>query len=407
MVKPLCVVFLFLLASCADEILPDRGEPSQSTISTPRAAQTVVQPRPTPQSPAYRYQSGVPRPQDQQVQAQAKATPVQAGARIALLLPLSGRQGPLGQAMANAAQMAVFDMGVTGFELMPRDTKGTPQGAVKAAQEAISSGAQLIIGPLFAADVAAVKPVVINTPINMLALSTDMSLGENGAYMMGFAPAPQVERVVSYALSRGLTSFAAIVPINPYGDLVGKAFREAVQRGGGTIVAFERGERTTEILAQKDRIQALFLPLGGTALRNVVTALSDGGMVPGTVQILGTGLWDEPNVAQGLPLLVGGWYAAPEPELRTRFVSGYESSFGQAAPRLATLAYDATAMAAVLARNGMGYSRPSLTLSSGFAGVDGVFRLLPTGQIERALAVNELDETGSHVVDPSPQNFRR
>jgi ABC-type branched-subunit amino acid transport system substrate-binding protein len=208
-------------------------------------------------------------------------------------------------------------------------------------------------------------------------------------------------------LSRGLTSFAAIIPTNPYGDLVAKAFKDAVQRGGGTIVVMERGEKPAEVLVQKDKIQALFLPLGGAALRTVVTALSDGGAAPGTVQLLGTGLWDEPSVAQGLPLLVGGWYAAPEPELRTRFVSGYEASFGQAAPRLATLAYDATAMAAVLARNGMGYGRASLTLPSGFVGVDGVFRLLPTGQIERALAVNELDETGSHVVDPSPQTFRR
>lgn len=344
--------------------------------------------------------TGVTMPQQQAQQPMGAA-------KIGLLLPLSGRSAPLGQAMVNAAQLAVFDLGVKGFELMPRDTKGTADGAVAAARDAMGAGAQLLIGPLFAADVAAVKPVVTGAGVNMLALSTDISLAAPGAYVMGFAPAPQVERVVAYAVSRGVQNFAALIPAGPYGQLVSKAFEKAVRDNGATLVASEPVSNVTALAALKDQIQAVFVPLGGAELRAVAQQLTALGFEKGHVRLIGTGLWDEPSLAQGQTLLVGGWFAAPEPAGRERFVAAYKETYSQESPRLATLAYDATALAAVLARNGGRYDAVSLTAPSGFAGLDGIFRLLPNGQIERGLAVLEVGDAQNAVLDPSPSAFRR
>ncbi len=325
--------------------------------------------------------------------------------RVAFLAPLTGKNAALGQAMVNAAQLAVFDIGGDGFELMPRDTGGTPEGAARAAHEARGSGASLFIGPLFAAEVVAVKPEIETSGLNALTLSTDVSLAQPGLFVMGFAPAPQVERVVAFAASRGIKKFAALIPSGPYGELVGKAFEEAVRVNGGEIL-FKGGPDDVAALAkQKEAIEALFLPLGGEALRKTVGRLAQAGIEKGKTRLLGTGLWDEPDLAQGQPLLVGGWFAAADPALRERFVKTYQDSFGKEPPRLATLAYDATALAAVLARSGKEMERANLTNPAGFAGLDGVFRLLGSGQIERGLAVNEVTETGSKVVNPSPANF--
>lgn len=307
--------------------------------------------------------------------------------------------------MVNAAQLAVFDVGVDRFELMPRDTKGTADGAVQAAHDAISSGAQLLIGPLFAADVAAVKPVVRETNVNMLALSTDVSLAESGVYVMGFAPAPQVERVVSYAAQRGAQHFAAVIPSGPYGQLVSKAFERAVRERGGTIIASEPLANISAVIAQKDKIDALFLPFGGAELRKIAAQFSAAGFDRGRLRVLGTGLWDEPNLAQGEPFLLGGWFAAAEPDARERFMSTYQENYGQPAPRLATLAYDSTALAAVLARSGALFDRTALSMPSGFTGLDGVFRLLPSGQIERGLAVLEVSTGNNVIIDASPSSF--
>ncbi|MDD5585777.1 MAG: penicillin-binding protein activator [Alphaproteobacteria bacterium] len=325
--------------------------------------------------------------------------------QVAALLPLSGKNAPLGQAMMNAAQMAVFDVAPSNFELMPRDTGGSAEGALNAARDAIASGAQLLIGPLFAADVAAVKPAVQTSNVNMLALSTDVSLAEPGVYVMGFAPAPQVERVVSYAASQGAHRFAALIPANAYGKLVQQAFEETVRKSGGTIVAMDSPAHVQALAEKRDQIDALLLPLGGEELRQTVNHLASLGLDRNKVRLLGTGLWDEPGLGGRLEMLVGGWYAAAEPEAREHFVSNYKKTYGQEPPRLATLTYDATSLAAVLATQGGHFDRASLANPSGFAGIDGIFRFTRQGLAERGLAVNEITVSGSRIIDPAPSTF--
>ncbi|MGH6980975.1 MAG: penicillin-binding protein activator, partial [Stellaceae bacterium] len=124
------------------------------------------------------------------------------------------------------------------------------------------------------------------------------------------------------------------------------------------------------------------------------------------IHLLGTGLWDDATLGTEASLL-HGWYAAPDPQGRASFVRRFTDAEGHAPPRLATLAYDATALAAVLAKNPAGpdYSASSLTNPSGFVGLDGVFRLNQDGLVERGLAVLEVDRGGPRVIDPAPQSF--
>jgi len=321
------------------------------------------------------------------------------------LLPLSGKNAPLGQAMLNAAQLAVFDMAPNNFELMPRDTGGTPTGAANAAKDAISSGAQLLIGPLFANDVTAVKPVVQSSNVNMLTLSTDVSLAEPGVYVMGFAPSPQVERVVAYAARQGAKRFAALISSTAYGKLVKKAFETAVQKNGGTIASIETPGSAQSMAAKKDEYDALLLPLGGEELIKTATQLAASGLDKTKVRLLGTGLWDEPGLGGRSELLVGGWYAASEPEAREAFIHNYKKTYSHDPPRLATLTYDATALATVLAAREGRFDKASLTNPSGFAGLDGIFRFGKQGLAERGLAINEITATGNRVIDPSPSTF--
>src|ERR1700746_3012017 len=89
--------------------------------------------------------------------------------KVAVLLPLSGANAELGKAMLEAAQMALFTTGNDRLTLVARDTSGTPDGAANAARAAIAEGAQLILGPLLAAEVDAVKPVSGEAKINVIA----------------------------------------------------------------------------------------------------------------------------------------------------------------------------------------------------------------------------------------------
>src|SRR5438477_5336102 len=156
--------------------------------------------------------------------------------KVAVLLPLSGANAELGKAMLEAAQLALFTTGNDRLTLMPRDTSGTPDGAANAARSAITEGAQLILGPLLAAEVDAVKPVAAEAKVNVIAFSTATQLAGDNVFLMGFLPRQEIVREVSFARERGLGRFAALAPNSEYGRLMTDALRESAGQAGATIV---------------------------------------------------------------------------------------------------------------------------------------------------------------------------
>jgi len=231
--------------------------------------------------------------------------------------------------------------------------------------------------------------------------------------VMGFAPAPQVERVVNYAHKNGLHNFAALIPEGAYGNLVAEAFRTAVERNGDNIISLEIYNpghldgltAVKNLAAQRESIDALFLPAGGDDLVSIVGQLASVGFTPGKPRLIGTGLWDVADLGHKISFLDGGWFAAPDPNARRNFTTAYVKAYGSEPPRLVTLAYDATALAATLAKKGGRFDRTALTNPNGFAGVDGIFRLESAGLVERGLAVLEVTDVGGRVVDPAPVSF--
>ena len=94
---------------------------------------------------------------------------------MALLLPLSatGNAGQLAQNLKNAADLAIRDFQTANIQILVKDDGGTPEGARAAASEAISQGAELILGPLFARSVTAAATVARSANVPVVAFSTD------------------------------------------------------------------------------------------------------------------------------------------------------------------------------------------------------------------------------------------
>jgi len=342
--------------------------------------------------------------------------PAQSGKiNVALLLPLSGANAAVGQAMLNAAQMALFDLADDRFELLTEDTQGTPAGAAQAAQAAIAGGAQLVLGPLLAAEVEAVKPIAQGARVPVIAFSTATQLAGQGTYLMGFTPDQEIARVAAYAHANGHDRFAVLAPRTPYGEVVAAAVQKACSANGSTLVRVEYYDASINDMAAAVRrfanegrdFDALFLPEGGARLKALAPQLPYFNIDPAQVKFLGTGLWDEPGLGTE-PALDGAWYAAPAPAPRAGFEKRYRELYNTAPPRLATLGYDAAALAAVLARSSQGadFSPAALTSPNGFAGIDGIFRLRPDGLVQRGLAVLEVRRGAGAVIDPAPQTFQ-
>ncbi len=337
------------------------------------------------------------------------------GVKVALILPLSasGNAGVAAQSMRNSAELALAEFSGANVQLIIKDDAGSPAQARQVANQAMDEGAEIIIGSLFARTVQAIGAVARPRNIPVIAFSTDTSIAARGVYLLSFLPEQDVVRVLDYAFSNGKRSFAGLVPENAYGSVVEAAFREDVARRGGRVVGLERypadknkqGEAVRVIAQTAKNADAIFLPDGPDVAPNLVTALTNAGVTKRT-QLIGTGLWDDPRVFQDGGML-GGLYAAPDPQGFASFAQRYRDKYGQDPVRTATLSYDATALVAALVRT-QGperFSEATLTNPSGFAGIDGIFRFKSDGTNERGLAVMRVAPGGGQIVSPSPRSF--
>ena len=98
--------------------------------------------------------------------------------RVAILLPLSGPRAALGQAVLDAAMLALFEVADGDFALRPYDTAGTADGAAAAAEKAVADGVKLVIGPVFSDPVRGAAPVVQNANVNIMAFSNNRDVAE-------------------------------------------------------------------------------------------------------------------------------------------------------------------------------------------------------------------------------------
>ena len=435
-----CLGAALLIVACDHSPTPRVTQPLPPPVIVKTPDEGVIQrslPAPTLEAP--------PGP-EAQLAGQAGIPPVPAGsARVALLLPLSGRLAEMGKAMLNAAQLALFEIADDRLQLIAYDTGDTAEAAEAKARKAVSDGASLVIGPLLATSTKAVAPIARGANIRVLSFSSDRRAGGEGVYVLGFAPETEVERVVSYAAETGARRFSLLAPKDSYGNTVAAALRKIAKDQALTIERIELYDpRTKEFGDILDRVRgtpppppsapaapatpapapgvpasaapretpqtppfdALLVADSGERLKLLVGQLSAKNIGPDRVRILGTGAWDEPAIRQDRAF-AGAWFAAPEPPFREEFERSYRKTFGEAPPRLATLGYDATALAAVLVRERGrdGYADEWLTNPEGFFGRDGLFRLVPEGYADRRLAILQIGSDGVAVVSDAQRQF--
>jgi ABC-type branched-subunit amino acid transport system substrate-binding protein len=427
---------LLLLAACQAPTVP-KPAPKAQAITPPPTVQEEI----------------VAEPEEDTAVTEVQ---LDGSVKVGLLLPLSGRYAGVGRAMLNAAQLGLFDVAGERFTMVVRDTGGTADGAREAARAALAEGARLILGPLFATSAVAVAPEARAAGVNVISFSNDYSIAGDGVFIMGLAPGPQIERLINYASRQGLTRFAVLAPNTPYGTAVVQAMQQAVLRNGvelARVVSYkpDAADLTAEVRALADYearhrallqqrkilagrsdeaakralkrldgldtlgapdFQAVVLPEGGKRLQTVAPLLAYYDVDPAEVRYLGTALWDDVRLGTE-PALAGGWFTAPPPAPWTSFRERYEKIYGNAPPRIAALAFDATALAAVLTRSAVesggepDFSRPVITQPGGFAGVDGLFRFRDSGDVERSLAVLEMRRGGFEVREDAPSSFDR
>ncbi len=342
--------------------------------------------------------------------------------QVAVLLPFSSENAAVrkeAEGLMEGIEFMMFESGLKNIVLMPLDTGGLPEQARTAAQNAVTMGADVVLGPLFNHNVQIVAQEVAAKNIPVMAFSSDMRSGGNGAYLVSLPLEAEIARVVDWASLNGVTQFAILGPANTYGRRVESAMRfEVAQRGGSFISAqfYSPSDQTptvqAEMMAQTLREAdtyfpgqvAVLIPEQGNRLRAVAPLLPYYDVDIKSVKVLGTGLWNSSEVWRE-PSLAGGVFAAPDPDRLGAFETKYAALHNEAPTKLASMGYDAALLAFSLLIDEQ-MNRQSIENANGFQGVNGLFRFNLDGSIDRGLAILEVTGKGGvRVIDPTPRSF--
>lgn len=400
------VISLFTLSACALDITP----PKHSSYNPPKSTAGLIAETQT-------------EPPKGSIPANAPII------KVGLLLPLSGESANVGNAMLDAATMALSDSYLATpaerirarIVLIPKDTGNTPASSAVAAQQAIDEGVKFIIGPLFSQSVTSIMPLVSKHNIPVLSFSNNKAIAGNGAFAFGFLPEQQVDRISEYAYLHNYQRIAMLVPNDAFGQKIRDALVESYKEKGGVITPVElyapspaninaavaRLTAANTNAPEDRRFQAIYIADSASQMRHIIPALKQNNVPLGQIKLLGTGLWDDPDIAK-MPEMQGAWFPSSPPSPYKVFERRFKATYGQDPIRLTSLAYDAVTLVATLAMStdGSGITPDMLTKPEGFIGpANSLYRLNPSGESERKLSIMEVTPDGFKVIDPASLHF--
>lgn len=327
--------------------------------------------------------------------------------RVALLLPLSGDPSlaGVGTSLANASELAIGFVETNpniaeNITITLKDTGTSAAGATQAAQQALSEGASLILGPLRADQVTAVGQVARGAGVPVIGFSNNSGAASPGVYLLNVLPESEVKRSMGYVKKLGKKAYAGVFPTTDFGRIQEGAFRQAMADLGlaarATYSFASEAEARSVVtqlvpLLKAGQIDTIFIPDRATA-PSFANLLNEAGIAPGTVQLVGSADWDGDPSILNTTALAGAVFPAVDDAGYNALLPEYQAKYGSAPHKLATIAYTATilANAGSLANATPRYDRAQLTLPAGFNGRDGVFRFLPDGRSEYALVIKQV-----------------
>ena len=341
--------------------------------------------------------------------------------QVALMVPSGSGQGTdelLAQSLENAARLAMRDLNGAAIDLRVYQTAGDASLAAANANKAVEEGAQIIIGPVFAASANAAAKAVAGRGVSVLSFSNNAAIAGGNLFVLGPTFQNTADRMAAFAASQGKSRVVIVHGQDPAGTQGRDAIGRAVTQQGGQIVG-----SVSYALSQQDVIAAIpqiktaveataadaifFTTDTATALPLLSQLLPEAGISNDVSQFIGLTRWDIPSQTLSLPGVQNGWFAIPDPAASAAFSSQYQNTYGTAPHPIGGLAFDAIAAIGALASQGQSgnLSPAALTQSAGYRGASGIFRLNPNGSNTRGLAVATISEAQVQILSAAPQRF--
>lgn len=340
---------------------------------------------------------------------------------VALLVPKSDSgAGEIGRQLESAVRLALADAEGARIDLRVYDTAGSETTAAAQAQRAVDEGAKVILGPLFSATAIAASEQVVDEGINVIAFSNTASIARasNNLFVLGQTFDATAARLLSYASGQGRKSVVVLHPNDTPGAVAKAAIERAATRQGMlvtaqpyplSIEAVNTAARNAGQLVSSGAADTVFITADATnaATPMFLQLLPENGAGPNAALIAGLTRWDVRPDLFDLPGADGAIFALPDRARQQNFDNRFRAANGVAPNPIASLGYDGMAAITALVSGGRrdALSGRALTRGTGFQGAGGLFRFLPDGTNERALAVAAIRNGQVVIVDPAPGGF--
>jgi ABC-type branched-subunit amino acid transport system substrate-binding protein len=358
--------------------------------------------------------------------------------RVAAILPISGANKEIGTAVFNSIVLSLFENDKNDdIELVVFDSKNNAQDAKKAINSIVSQNIKIIIGPIFSNNVEAISDIVSKNNITALSISNNQDLAnKKGIFLMGFLPEQQIEGLTSYAISNGNNNISIIVPDNQYGLKFSSIAKEMIRRKDGNLISnkfyLDSSKDLEKIVAEtinsylilpqsanknstnlqpQDKIYSntILIPESGIALSKINNLIKKFNTSERPIQIIGSSNWDDISTLND-PNLIGGWFVSASPTKYRDFEKRYYNTYNKFPPRISSIGYDAIlALLKVIESSNTKDISPADFINyqsskNGFNGIDGLFRFLPNGLVQRNFAILQIGN-GKFEILESPNTM--
>ncbi|NIZ08883.1 penicillin-binding protein activator [Pseudooceanicola sp. HF7] len=340
---------------------------------------------------------------------------------VALLVPKgTGNSGDaiLAASLENSARLAMTQLNGAKIDLRVYDTAGNAATTAAVTEQAISEGAKIILGPVYAGNANAAGNVAKRHGVNVLAFSNNADIAGGNVFILGPTFLNTAKRLTAYATRQGKQRIVTVYGNTPEGQAGAAAIATAASQAGATVsasVPYEFSQQgvldampSVTAAASGGQADAIFLTANAAgALPLLAQLLPENGLDPSVTQYIGLTRWDIPPQTLDLPGVQGGWFALPDPNASSQFKARYSAAYGQDPHPIGGLGFDGIAAIGALVSSGRSnaLSASSLTQGAGFQGATGVFRLLPDGSNERGLAIATIQNHQVQMIDPAPASF--
>ena len=347
--------------------------------------------------------------------------------KIGLLLPVGSKNRDLsylGKSFRDAALLAKEDLVDSSFEIKTYDTLGKSKEGLIAFNQALEEKNDIVIGP-FVPSIA--KAISDNFPFNnlkVITLANDPSIIGTNFLLLGDTITNRASNLIRFAINNNKYRFAFINPTRDHNSEVAKILINKISMNRG-IVTFstsysddiseisEKAQTIKQKLKSTNTEVIIFTGIPDKRMTHLAAELADitKSKTESGVQIIGLSSWNNSTSILSEPAFQNSWFTMPDYRFRKFYENKFIKKFGYRPHPKSNLTYDAIAALGVLEKNSKNKSIynankfDGLFNSSGFIGIDGIFRFNYDRIAEKELSVIQITNGQPKVLKQARNSF--